>query len=152
MMIFLHTSRQASNWARWPRGESRYSKCSGCWLVASSGLWMKLDQVVQRLCRLKLQAGSSENNANVPDLVEVWQPPQCIPGAVWSMEGSISCATLALFWWNGRPATKLSLVWFPHNSYLPLPLKGKVLQSPKVAKVVMSREGFWLWLLPQVGL
>ena len=40
---------------------------------------MKLDQVVQRLCRLKLQAGSSENNANVPDLVEVWQAQAATP-------------------------------------------------------------------------
>ena len=80
---------------------------------------MKLDQVVQRLSsRLKLQPGSSENNPNVPVLVEVWHWLHSAAGTRcrWSeamplhsrggMEGSISCATpsIVLVKW----ATKLS--------------------------------------------
>ena len=106
------------------------------WLLIGCKFWSlnETRSSCAKAVQLKLQAGSGENNANVPDLVEVWQPPQCIPGAVWSMEGSISCATLALFWWNGRPATKLSLVWFPHNSYCHCHLREKSYSRQKLQK------------------
>ena len=81
----FHCAKKSTNvvvyWALWRIPIS--SKYFDCWLVATAlaglhWLWMKLDQVVQRLSsRLKLQPGSSENNPNVPVLVEVWQPALC---------------------------------------------------------------------------
>ena len=100
---------KAPTWVLWRIPIS--SKYFDCWLVATAlaglhWLWMKLDQVVQRLSsRLKLQPGSSENNPNVPVLVEVWHWLHSAAGTRcrWSeamplhsrggMEGSISCAT-----------------------------------------------------------
>ena len=95
-------SRKASNWPLRRIGIQQILQLLiGCNCSGSLTL-NETRSSCAKAARLKLQPGSSENNANVPVLLEVWhgqQPPQCR----WSeamplhsrgcMEGGISCAT-----------------------------------------------------------
>ena len=120
--IFLHRAKRQIGLS----GESGYSKYSSCWLVATAlgrWLWMKLDQVVQRLqgsncslARVKTMRMSpfcwkSGTASSLPSADGLRQC-HCIPGAVWR-EAFLVQPRIVLVKWAA--SNKTVPAWFPPN-------------------------------------